>query len=447
MSQLIVYLTLALLGGWTLTNPMIGLGTYYFFAFARPHDMYWWWNWGRFSFVIGLLVCGVWLYRRLEGRAHGPVRSPINVLVLVFFALKVCSAFFAADQAAAWFHVNQVSKIVVFYFLTVSMVDTGARLRGMCLVTMASLAALGVWGNWQWYVEGVRGGELGELAGPGWEIGSTFTDRNLFGYMLACGVPFCILAAFIERRPLIRWPALGCVPILMNAVMLTFGRAAFLGMLVGAGCSVIRLRRLMPVIGCAVVGLLIVYRLAGADVLARMATIEAYDQDQSALGRLESWKAGWAMIADHPILGVGPDNYGRYSYVYNPKVRRATDDQAGLVAHNEFIQTAGETGIPSAIVQITMILLAFGNVRRIRRAAWSVPHLRWAYYYAAMIESSLLTYLVVAMFASLPYFELSYLLIALTVCLRRIVEQAAGETTETSPARVGRRIRAGMATA
>lgn len=422
MSQLAVYLALAVFCGWSFVNPMVGLGTYYVMAFARPHDMYWWWSWGRFSFVIGLVVCGMWLYRWVEGKHHGPGRSPINGLLLLFFSLKVCSAFFAGDQAAAWFHVDQVFKIVLFYYVTVTLVDTGPRVRALCLVIAASQAALGVWGNWQWYVEGVRSGVMGELEGPGWEIGSTFTDRNLFGYMLATGIPMCILIAFVERRPSIRWPALACVPILMNAVMLTFGRAAFIGMLVGAGWAVIRMRRLMPVLGCALVGALLLYRLVGADVAARIATIRTYDEDESATGRLESWKAGLAIIADHPLFGVGPDNYGRYSSLYNRKVRE------GLVAHNDFVQTAGEIGIPAALTQISIIVLAFYNLRRIRRATWPTPETRWAYYYAAMIESSLLTYLVGAMFVSLPYFELAYLLIGLTVCLRRVVERPGHDT-------------------
>ena len=51
--------------------------------------------------------------------------------------------------------------------------------------------------------------------------------------------------------------------------------------------------------------------------------------------------------------------------------------------------------------------------------------MQWAYHYASMLESCLVCYFISAMFVSLPYFELFYLLVALTLCLRRIVERQA----------------------
>ncbi len=95
--------------------------------------------------------------------------------------------------------------------------------------------------------------------------------------------------------------------------------------------------------------------------------------------------------------------------------------------------------------QITIILLAFANLRRIRRATWPEPKMRWAYYHGAMLESALLAYVIGAMFVSLPYFELSYLLIALTVCLRRIVEQPPGQPAEGSSSPERRSMHAGAA--
>src|SRR5262249_11329085 len=175
-------------------------------------------------------------------------------------------------------------------------------------------------------------------------------DRNLFGYMLAIGIPICLFTAVAERVPWLRWPAVAALPFLSNAVMLTFGRAAFLGMITGSLFAVIRLRRPRIVLATVILGGLMIYRLAGPEVVNRIMTIEAYEEDQSAVSRLESWKAGFAIILDHPLLGIGPGNYGRFSNVYNEQVKE------GLVAHNEFIETAAESGIPAALVLISMIV-------------------------------------------------------------------------------------------
>jgi O-antigen ligase len=165
--------------------------------------------------------------------------------------------------------------------------------------------------------------------------------------------------------------------------------------------------------------LLLLYRLAGPEVIARVMTVGSYEDDGSAMSRLESWKAGLQMILDYPVLGVGPENYGRYSAVYNPAVPK------GLQAHNDFIQTAAESGLPAAAILVTVLFLTFKSLAWVRRGTWGNPDTRWAYYYAAMLESGLLSYLVGAMFVSLQYFEVFYLLIGLSVCLRRIVADPA----------------------
>ena len=116
-------------------------------------------------------------------------------------------------------------------------------------------------------------------------VQASFADRNVFAYMLAIGVPFAFYVFLTERLAWIRWPMLGCLPLLMNAVMLTFGRAAFIAMGAGAIWSVLRLRRVALTLGCGVLGALLMYRLAGTDVVARVLTIEQYEQDESATGR------------------------------------------------------------------------------------------------------------------------------------------------------------------
>ena len=170
------------------------------------------------------------------------------------------------------------------------------------------------------------------------------------------------------------------------------------------------------------------YRLAGTDVVARVLTIEQYEQDESATGRLEAWNAGFQMMQEHPILGVGPDHFGRYSSLYNPRARE------GIVSHNEFIQTAAESGIPAGLTLLAVIALAFHNLHRVREATSPTGNTRWGRYYAGMLESSLVCYIISAMFVSLPYFELFFLLVALTHCLRRIVERDA---VDASPIRNG----------
>lgn len=424
LSEIVAYTALIVVILLSIRKPMIGVAAYWILALARPHDVYWYSLAGsRLSFLVGLVVTVMWALAWLRGSFRDQGVTALDVLVVLFLALKVVAATVAADQIAAWDHVEKVAKIVLFYVVTVCLVGRRTDFRTMCLVTAFSLAFLGFWGNWQWYVEGIGGGSGGELAGPGWEVAAALSDRNVFGYMLGIGLPICFYTFIVERRLWLRWPALGSLPFLANAVMLTFGRAAFVGVMAGSLCAVVRLRRVALVLAGVLVGGLMMYQLAGPAVIARISTIEQYDEDGSAQSRLESWKAGFGMMSENPLLGVGPGNYGRFSRLYNPEVPE------GLVAHNEFIEAAAESGILAGLVLIAIVVLAFFNLRWVRKRTWTDPERRWAYYYAAMIESSLVSYLVGALFVSLPFFELFYLLVGLTVVLRRIVARELQEAT------------------
>jgi probable O-glycosylation ligase (exosortase A-associated) len=428
ISQIAIYVGLIAVVVWTLRNPIVGVGAYWALAMARPQDVYWWsLGSSNLSLWVALVVCFMWLYGWVHRQHQGPGSTTINWLLLAFLALKTVSAVFAADQISAWIHMERVAKMILFYYVTVSFVSTRSQFRVMALVTAISIGYLGLWGNWRWYVEGFGGGLMGELAGPGAEVGSTYADRNLFGYLLVLGVPFCFFVFMTERAAWLRYAVLACLPFLANAVMLTFGRAAFMGLVAAGSCSVIRLRRLSVIVGVGLVGLLLLYRLAGPEVIARVMTVSNYEDDGSAMSRLESWKAGFQMILEHPLLGVGPENYGRYSAIYNPAVPK------GLQAHNDFIQTAAESGLGAMVILVAILLLTFRNLAWVRRRTWGNADTRWAYYYAAMLESCLLSYIVGAMFVSLQYFEVFYLLIGMSVCLRRIAADPAMDPALAQP--------------
>ena len=63
------------------------------------------------------------------------------------------------------------------------------------------------------------------------------------------------------------------------------------------------------------------------------------------------------------------------------------------------------------------------------------PELRWAYDLAAMIQVSLVGYMVAGAFLSLAYFDLFYLLVAIVVATQDVVARALkGVPAETAEA-------------
>jgi O-antigen ligase len=60
------------------------------------------------------------------------------------------------------------------------------------------------------------------------------------------------------------------------------------------------------------------------------------------------WAKTGQMIADHPLAGVGLGNFRQvFETQYHPEI--ANDQRRGVHAHNLWLHTAGEVGIPAAL--------------------------------------------------------------------------------------------------
>ena len=144
------------------------------------------------------------------------------------------------------------------------------------------------------------------------------------------------------------------------------GRGAFLA--VSAALVALTALKLLPrpktawtlILATAFAGLLIsipftppngsfgVVRLAGQMVAAESAA-------QFGSGRLQLWSQALQLISQHPILGLGPDNYALYS--------RGTN-QTFEHPHNAILQAMLDWGIPGALMVIGMALMALAEAAK-----------------------------------------------------------------------------------
>ena len=97
----------------------------------------------------------------------------------------------------------------------------------------------------------------------------------------------------------------------------------------------------MAVIAIAV---LVGFRLAGAEVRQKFMTTFAAgeDRDGSAQSRLDLWGQAWETMVSHPLIGIGPRQWGgwarsHYGWTTNKE------------AHNTWLQLGAEVGFPGLI--------------------------------------------------------------------------------------------------
>ncbi len=156
------------------------------------------------------------------------------------------------------------------------------------------------------------------------------------------------------------WPAL-VMPALIVALPLTFSRSAEVGVSVAVGLLLLlkdyRLTALLPVV------VALVFAFAPDTVTDRMASM--FDmKDPTVRDRVAMLNTGRAMIADHPLTGVGPGMVQRtYAQYRDPNGVNATNPHL----HNVPVQIAAERGLPAVAIWIWFVgVLALTLVRRFR---------------------------------------------------------------------------------
>ncbi len=296
-----------------------------------------------------LLVAWIVELRREPGR-RDCLRSAFVFLFLVLALLTIASAIFSRDPAASSRHLGGLGLFLLVP-ATIDLVDGPGRGRAVVLSLAASAVLLSLYGVWQFF----HGGS--DLHS---RIRSTLSHYMTFsGLALIAG---CLLLGFaLEGAGRARLLGLAAVVPLI-AVLMTFTRNAYVG-IVAALVLYAAVRRPALLVPLAAL-LVVVYLAAPAEIRDRIrSTVDLSDttnRDRVAMAR-----AGWRMVRENPIFGLGPDMIQPYYPLY-----REPDAPRWNVPHlhDNIIQLAAANGVFAAAAYLAIVALflarAIALVRR-----------------------------------------------------------------------------------
>ena len=252
---------------------------------------------------------------------------------------------------------------------------------------------------------GVRGGPV------------TVGDEN---FMAAHAVALLPLVGFFAMSPNTnRWIRLSCVvgvPLILNIVAHSQSRGAFLA-LVGAGLSMLfvasgRLRALT--LAGLLVGCLFGLRLFHEEFWERMSTIENYEEDRSATGRVEAWTAAW-ILADRNPFGYGAE-------AFDSGLPEKTIGYNVQTTHNMFFEILVAWGWQGVILFFGFIAFTAWDCWKLRGAFRQLAQWppRPEYLEAAGILAGLVAMLIASIFLNRVRWELWWIFGAYVVCLKNI---------------------------
>jgi O-antigen ligase len=290
--------------------------------------------------------------RRLPLHWDG-VRGAALVAFLVWAAASRLWSL-APQETDTW--LLMVVKGALAWFLVVNLATTPRRLAVLCLCLVAGSVVTSTGGILRY----VSGDELSQGFRTLW-LGA-YGDPNYLAEYLALTVP--LAAAFVARPGKQLWIRVLCALALVLAVtciVLTFSRGGFLGLVFGGLVWALRERaqrsKALVLSAALAVGVAI---FAPATYWERNDTLEEFEQDQSALGRVYAWRVASSANLDHPLRGVGGGAFREAWPLYAPPEGRENP----LVAHNIFLDTLGELGWVGFFLFLTFAGSATGAVFR-----------------------------------------------------------------------------------
>ena len=195
-------------------------------------------------------------------------------------------------------------------------------------------------------------------------------QTNFYAMIMLSLVPLALDRAWSERIPALKLLAAYTALICILTVVFSFSRGGFLGL--GVAIVAWLFYRRISVKTLIVIGIfaLIALSIAPSTYTQRLATITdiltlVRDQElvseRSLRGRMGEQIAAWRMFIDHPVLGVGYDNFDVYYLDYSDDIgldNRRDQRQA----HNLYLEVVAETGLVGMVVFAMVLILAFRSL-------------------------------------------------------------------------------------
>ena len=405
-------------------RPFFGLLVYGWLAYMRPQDMAWGASrilplsqWVAIALVLGLVLS--------LGRERWLVLKTQTVLMILLAGWISVTVVTAVLPDVAGDMYGYYWKAIVISILTTGLVGDRQRFRILLMLIAFSIGFLGAKRG----LIGLLKGGIRYNDGPG----GFMSDNNAFALVLNMILPLLVAVILTEKSKLLRIGAAVTAVLSTMTILFTFSRGGLLTLGVVVPALIWRSRHRLAVTGLIAAGLagFLFFTSDGftQSYVERAQSISDYQEDRSAMGRLNAWQTSWRVFEDYPVFGVGPNNLEVVHRTYSPEPERFR------VSHNAFLQILCECGLPALLLFVSVIVSGFLALGQVRRAT-SLP---WVEVYARMLQISLAAYVVGSMFLNTAYSELLYQIVAMSVSLQVIAARAAraeaAEPSEALPAR------------
>jgi O-antigen ligase len=274
------------------------------------------------ALLVFMTLALAWVGAR-RGTLVTALRHPFTVAVAVFGAISVASTIVNAvpPAVAVAGMLFTLDAAILFYLPRMVGYSHEDAQRAMWVIAgVVALTSLLAIGQSLLSPDLLGVTPVAGMSGEGVRVGSLVRDPNILGTLIGMALPFTVFSLVRLPRGRSRWITLGMTLALVLALLLTYSRGSWLGVAVGFGVVALVIdRRALIAFGAIVLLAYVTAVVMPKGILAGGSL--GYDPFATTINRFTAVGDGrdlrslfivnaLPIVAEHPILGVGPGRYG-----------------------------------------------------------------------------------------------------------------------------------------
>lgn len=390
-------------------RPHFGIYVYSWISYMNPHRLTWGFAYTfPFAMITGALTIFAWLISKEPKKL--PITSGTIMMLSVVVWISITTIFALNPEAAIpkWI---EAMKVMVITLLSIILLNDRKRIDGLVWVIVISIGYFAFKGG----LFSLATGGGGRVYGP---PDSRIEENNAMGLATVMVLPLVnYLRLQVQNKWLKRFLTFS-IPIMFISALASQSRGAFLAI------AMMTIFLWWKSKSKLLIGVAMLVVAAGAlsfmpaEYFERLETIQEYEEDMSAMQRINVWILAFKFTLDNPIIGGG------FEVLYMPSLWAKYSPHAEATIHNahsvyfEVMAMHGFVGL--GLFLMTCIVTYFSGNWVIARCK-NIPELSWARDLSAMCQVSLLGFLTGGAFLNLAFFDLFWHIVAIPIMVRIIV--------------------------
>ena len=381
---------------------------YMLFEYMRPQVMFPQLNilpWGMLSLLLTIIT--IFLNKSVKW-----VENPINKLLIAFMLVLVISSIFSFNIDASLYRKEIMITWFLVYFLIINIINTEKLLIMFIAFYLLLSLKMAQFGTIMWIQRGFSFTARGLNGAPGWfENSGEYAIQMLIYGSLAIAFVVSLSSRWSIYKKVILYSAA-----LMGymSVMGASSRGSQIALAVIFIWFVMKQKNGFK--GLIVLALVssVLYHFLPEEQKERFSNTGS---DNSSLQRLAYIEIGLESIKEHPILGIGYNNW--MPYMLNKHPRGVGPYEAIQAPHNIYIQCTTELGFVGFIIFLLLIYHAFKNNVRTRKMALEMDN-RLFFNLSYGLDAGLIGFLIAGTFVTVLYYPFFWIQITMIVALNTV---------------------------